>query len=227
VRSLLGAMRQPAGYLPIDISAEYLAQAATGLQHDHPRLVVRPLVADFTTEFDLPEPVPGVRRRIGFFPGSTIGNLSPPQALAFLRQAARHLRGGALLLGVDRIKAPELLHAAYNDAQGVTAAFNLNLLARANRELGCDFDLAHFSHSAFYNAGLQRVEMHLVSRCQQSVHLRGQRHELAEGDSLHTENSYKFSLAGVTELARSSGFEVGPVFSDPAGWFSLLWLVSP
>ena len=162
----------------------------------------------------MPAAPPGAGRRVGFFPGSTIGNFTPHEALHFLQLAAQVLRGGALLLGVDLVKDPAMLHAAYNDAQGVTAAFNLNLLARANRELGASFALEQFAHSAFYNAPLQRIEMHLVSRCRQQVEVDGQSFELDEGDTLHTENSHKFTIDGLRTLALRAGFRPGPVWTD-------------
>jgi dimethylhistidine N-methyltransferase len=175
----------------------------------------------------LPARLPGSGRRVGFFPGSTIGNFTPDEALPFLRMAARALAGGALLLGADLVKDPAILHAAYNDAQGVTAAFNLNLLARANRELGADFALDRFAHSAFYNAPHQRIEMHLVSRCQQSASLCGHRFDIGEGESLHTEYSYKFTIDGLRRLARQAGFEPGPVWTDRERLFSVHWLYAP
>ena len=137
------------------------------------------------------------------------------------------LRGGALLLGADLVKAPGMLHAAYNDAQGVTAAFNLNLLARANRELGTDFVLEQFAHSAFYNAPLQRIEMHLVSRCRQQVRLGEEIYAFEEGETLHTENSYKFTIDSLRTLAVRAGFRPGPVWTDPQRMFSLHWLHAP
>lgn len=225
VRLLLQAFEQPARYLPIDISGEYLAGAAAQLRAELPGLDVRPVVGDYTQALELPR-MEG-KRRIGFFPGSTLGNFTPQEAQAFLERAATVLRGGALLLGADLVKDPHVLHAAYNDAQGVTAAFNLNLLARANRELGARFALDQFAHYAFYNAPLQRIEMHLVSRERQSVQLGGQRFELEEGESLHTENSYKFTIAGLRALARQAGFRPGPAWTDPQGLFSVHWLHAP
>ena len=152
VRLLLDAMDSPRRYIPIDISGEHLEQAAVALKADYPSLQVKPLIADYTQAFMLPAALPESEQRVGFFPGSTIGNFTPVEAVQFLRMAATVLRGGALLVGADLVKDPSVLHAAYSDAQGVTAAFNLNLLARANRELGADFDLDQFAHSAFYNA---------------------------------------------------------------------------
>jgi dimethylhistidine N-methyltransferase len=227
VRLLLDAMDAPLRYVPIDISGEHLAQAAQGLGTDYPRLQVLPLVADYSQAFSLPPAMAGMRQRVGFFPGSTIGNFTPVEAVKFLTMAGNVLRGGALLLGADLIKDPAILHAAYSDVQGVTAAFNLNLLARANRELGADFDLSKFAHSAFYNAPQQRIEMHLMSRVRQVVHLAGQAFEFEEGETLHTENSYKFTIDGLRALAVQAGFTPGPVWTDSQRLFSLHWLVAP
>jgi dimethylhistidine N-methyltransferase len=226
VRLLLRAFEAPARYLPIDISGEHLRDAAAILRNEFAGLRVEPVVADYSQPFAL-APHAGPGRRIGFFPGSTIGNFTPGEALDFLRRAAEILRGGALLLGADLVKDPHVLHAAYNDAQGVTAAFNLNLLARANRELGANFVLPQFAHYAFYNAPEQRIEMHLVSRADQVVTLAGERFAFAEGDSLHTENSCKFTIAGLRALARQAGFRPGPVWTDPDRLFSVHWLHAP
>jgi dimethylhistidine N-methyltransferase len=227
VRLLLDAMDRPARYLPIDISGEHLAQSAAALQRDYPGLDVQPVVADYTQRLLLPAHVPGAGQRVGFFPGSTIGNFTPQEALHFLQVAGQVLRGGALLLGADLIKEPAVLHAAYNDAQGVTAAFNLNLLARANRELGTRFVLDQFAHSAFYNAPQQRIEMHLVSRRRQKVALGGECYELDEGEALHTENSHKFTVEGLRALAMRAGFRPGPVWTDDDRFFSVHWLHAP
>lgn len=227
VRLLLQALERPARYLPIDISGEHLAAAAAGLRADFPQLDVQVVVADYTQRMLLPAPAPGAGRRIGFFPGSTIGNFTPQEALAFLQAAAGVLRGGALLIGADLVKDPAVLHAAYNDAEGVTAAFNRNLLERANRELGTDFDPRQFAHYAFYNAPQGRIEMHLVSRRRQVVTLAGTRHAIAEGMALHTENSYKFTVEGLRSLARRAGLRPGPVWCDPGRLFSVHWLEAP
>jgi dimethylhistidine N-methyltransferase len=226
VRLLLQAFERPARYLPIDISGEHLEAAARLLRTELPQLDVRPVVADYTQGLVLP-PATGAGQRIGFFPGSTLGNFTPDEALAFLERAAGLLRGGALLLGADLVKDPRLLHAAYNDAQGVTAAFNLNLLTRANRELGTRFAIDQFAHYAFYNVPLQRIEMHLVSRRKQSVTLHGESFEFDEGESLHTENSCKFTVEGLRALARRAGFRPGPVWTDPQHLFSVHWLHAP
>jgi dimethylhistidine N-methyltransferase len=227
VRLLLDAMDEPARLLPIDISGEHLARCAVELQRDYAGLDVQPVVADYTQRLLLPAPLPHAGRRVGFFPGSTIGNFTPEEALHFLVVAGQVLRGGALLLGADLVKDPGVLHAAYNDARGVTAAFNLNLLERANRELGTDFDLSKFWHSAFYNAPRSRIEMHLVSRERQCVQWGGERFDFAEGEAIHTENSYKFTIEGLHALAVRAGFRPGPVWTDPDRMFSVHWLYAP
>lgn len=226
VRLLLDALERPAVYRPVDISAEHLAGAAGALRHDYPGLDVQPLAADYTQALPLPPRVAG-RRRVGFFPGSTIGNFSLQEARDFLRGAATALRGGGLLLGADLVKDPGVLHAAYNDAQGVTAAFNLNLLARAERELGCERVPEGFAHSAFYNAPLQRIEMHLVARRAQAIRLDGRTYEFDEGETLHTENSQKFTVAALQALAAQAGFVPRAVWTDAQHWFSVHWLQAP
>lgn len=227
VRLLLAALEQPARYLPIDISCAHLLHAAQRLAQDFPHLDVFPIAADYTHRLSLPPPLAHAGQRVGFFPGSTIGNFTPQERLQFLKTAAQVLHGGALLLGVDLVKNPATLHAAYNDAQGVTADFNLNLLARANRELDCNFALAQFAHYAFYNAPQRRIEMHLISQCRQHVQLAGQCYELANGDSLHTENSYKFSLDDLHEQSIQAGFTPGPVWTDVDQLFCVCWLYAP
>ncbi|MBI2768108.1 MAG: L-histidine N(alpha)-methyltransferase [Burkholderiales bacterium] len=224
---LLDAMDAPARYLPIDISGEHLAAAAASLRAEYPGLDVQPVAADYTQRLLLPATLPGAGQRVGFFPGSTIGNFTPEEALHFLQVAGQVLRGGALLLGADLVKDPAVLHAAYNDAQGVTAAFNLNLLVRANRELGSGFQLDQFAHCAFYNAPQQRIEMHLVSRCRQQVAFAGQWHEFEEGETIHTENSCKFTVEGLRALAAKAGFRPGPVWTDSQKLFSVHWLYAP
>lgn len=224
VRLLLDALERPRAYLPIDISGPHLLAHAAALAKDYPDLAVIPVPADYTASLRLPPPQSGARRRVGFFPGSTIGNFTPDEALAFLRHAARLLQGGGLLLGVDLVKAPEILHAAYNDSQGVTAAFNRNLLHRINRELGGDFVPERFAHYAFYQPELRRIEMHLISRAAQSVAIGGAHYDFAEGESIHTENSYKYSLPGLRRLAEQAGFRSTAVWCDPQRLFSLHWL---
>ena len=214
-------------YVPVDISVEHLAGAVELLRADYPGLDVRPLAADFTRPLTLPARDAVPARRAGFFPGSSIGNFTPEEAEAFLREAAVLLAGGGLLIGVDLVKDPAVLHAAYNDAEGVTAAFNLNVLARANRELGADFDLDAFAHYAFYEPRRQRIEMHLQSLRRQQVRLCGRVFDIAEGESLHTENSYKYSIEGFRDLARRAGFQPKAVWCDDRRWFSVHWLQGP
>jgi dimethylhistidine N-methyltransferase len=223
VRVLLDAIDAPARFVPVDISGEHLMNAADELRAEHPALDVCPVVSDFTRPLALP---PAAGPRVGFFPGSSIGNFDPPQAAALLRRFATLLAGGGLLIGVDLVKDPALLHAAYNDSAGVTAAFNLNLWARANREAGADFDLAQWAHAAFYNAPLHRIEMHLVSRRAQRVTVSGVAFDFAEGDSVHTENSYKYTVPGFQALAREAGFAPLACWTDPARSFALHWLAS-
>lgn len=227
VRVLLDAMEAPARYIPIDISGDHLAHAADILQKDYPLLEIYPVVADYTAPLTLPSLRKDNAQRIGFFPGSTIGNFSPQEAAAFLKMAGKLLRGGALLLGADLIKTPRVLHAAYNDTQGITALFNMNVLARANRELSANFDPEKFEHCAFYNAPLQRIEMHLVSRFHQTISVCDEHFEFEEGETLHTENSYKFTINSLHKLAKEAGFLPGPVWTDPGGLFSLHWLNAP
>jgi dimethylhistidine N-methyltransferase len=221
VALLLDALERPRAYEPVDISGDYLHGVAESLRSARPELTVHPIVADFTTPFALPG---GDARRVGFFPGSTIGNFDRPEALSFLRRAARLLKGGGLLIGVDLVKEPARLHAAYNDSAGVTEAFNKNLLVRANRELDANFDLDAFAHYAFYNPGQQRIEMHLMSLASQCVSLCGRRIFFAEGETIHTENSYKYTVEGFTALAEEAGFVSRKVWRDAEQLFSVHWL---
>lgn len=224
-RLLLEALDRPRRFVPIDISGEHLMASAEALRELFPVLEVMPVVADFTRPETCLLRDSGARR-VGFFPGSTIGNFVPEQACEFLASAARLLRGGGLLIGVDLVKDPRLLHAAYNDAEGVTAAFNRNLLVRANRELGCDFRVERFHHYACYQPLHQRIEMHLVSACRQTVSLGEHRFEFLDGESLHTENSQKYTLDGFRALAIRCGFEPRACWSDERGLFSVHWLVA-
>ena len=223
IRLLLAALSDPASYVPVDISRDHLMQATSSLAHDFPRLRIGPVCADYTQPFALPH-LPGTRplRSVGFFPGSTIGNFTPEEATEFLRRAARLLgRGSMMIIGVDLPKDPAILHAAYDDAAGVTAAFNLNLLHRINRELGADFDPAAFRHEARWNAVESRVEMHLVSRIRQTVTLGADRFEFALGESIHTENSYKYGIETFSRLARAAGYATMVAWTDAAALFSI------
>jgi dimethylhistidine N-methyltransferase len=207
-RILLDAAPQLGAYVPIDISPEALSEAAEAIRRDYPGLVVAPLAEDFTTALQLPAEIAG-RPAAGFFPGSTIGNFTPEEAHRFLLGARRLLGAGAqFLVGVDMVKPERELVAAYDDALGVTAAFNKNLLARINRELGGDFDLDAFDHRARWNAGESRMEMHLESLKDQQVEIAGQRFRFAAGETLHTENSHKFTVEGLARLAQAAGWRL-------------------
>jgi dimethylhistidine N-methyltransferase len=223
VRILLDAMDAPAAYVPIDISAEHMRSAASALRADYPGLDVVPMAADFTRAVHLPADLPG--RRVGFFPGSTIGNFTPPEAADFLRQAGETLGEASLLvLGVDLRKQVGRLEAAYNDAAGVTAAFNLNLLHRMNRELGGTFDVAAFRHRAFFNPVESRIEMHLESLADQTVEVAGQGVKFGAGETIHTENSYKYSVDDLEALAGRAGWKVQERFTDTDGLFAVFCL---
>ena len=224
VRLLLDAVVRPRAYLPIDISIDCLLASAARIDADYPDLIVKPVIADFSRPLALPPVTRGARRRIGFFPGSTIGNFTPEAMLRFMRNAARLLRGGGLLVGVDLVKDPAVLHAAYNDAVGLTAAFNRNLLARANRELGAGFDLTRFHHHACYNPSLQRIEMYLVSAARQQVRIAGRAVSFVEGEAVHTENSHKMTIEGFRCLAAKAGFAPRAMWCDVQRLFSLHWL---
>jgi L-histidine N-alpha-methyltransferase len=215
-RLLIGALR-PAAYVPIDISPDALQDAARRLAREFPWLEIVPVPGDFSRPLQIP--VSRKKPSVVYFPGSTIGNLTPEEAHAFLSMS----RGVAakMLVGVDLKKDPALLHAAYNDGLGVTAAFNLNLLARINRELGADFDPRRFRHYAFYNPALGRIEMHLVALAAHDVKLGEHRFSFAAGETIHTENSYKYSLEEFRALAAKAGFRSAKVWTDARGRFAL------
>ena len=217
---LIEALR-PSPYIPVDISADALRHAAAKLRRLFPWLDILPVHGDFTRPLKIPV-AQAKGRRVVYFPGLTIGNLTPEQAHAFLRMTRGQVGpNGAMLVGVDLKKDASVLHAAYNDAEGVTAAFNLNLLARINRELGGDFSLRRFRHYAFYNPALGRIEMHLVSLVPQAVNIGNFRFSFDAGESIHTENSYKYSIEGFQALARRAGFRGRMVWTDSKGLFSL------
>ena len=221
VRLLLQRIPQLGAYVPVDISAEFLGQEAARLRAEHPGLTVVPVAADFTKPFAVPAQLRELPRA-GFFPGSTIGNFDPEDAAAFLRHAAGVLGPGApFVVGVDLVKDEAVLNRAYDDAEGVTAAFNLNLLARMNRELGADFDLEAFAHHAFYDADKRRIEMHLVSRKAQEVRVAGRTIAFDEGETIHTENSYKYTLAGFRQLATEAGWRGVEAWTDEDRLFSV------
>ncbi len=221
VRILLDALAAPSAYVPIDISREHLLAAAAAIQADYPALAVEAVCADYDQEFDLPA-VSGAGRRAGFYPGSTIGNLEPEDAQGFMAKwAARLGQGAMMLVGVDLRKPAAILEPAYDDAQGITAEFSKNLLVRANRELGSDFDTRHFRHRAVYHPAQGQVRIDLVSTTDQSVTVAGQRFDFALGEAVHVENSNKYTVAGFRTLTRSAGFEPVAVWTDPAELFSV------
>ena len=223
VRILLEALARPAAYVGIDISHNQLLEATERLAADFEALAVYAVCADFARPLDLGVlgPVPGARR-VGFFPGSTIGNFGPEDARDFLAGVARTVGpGGLMVIGVDLKKDPALLTAAYNDSQGVTAAFNLNLLARINRELMGDFDLAAYEHRALYNETAGCIEMHLASRVEQEVTVAGGRFRLARGETLHTENSYKYDVPQFQAMAQRANWIPVRVWVDERRLFSI------
>lgn len=207
-RIVLDALPALAAYIPLDISQSALEEAAASIRADYPKLDVRPVLGDFSALPSLPDDLPS-GRRVGFFPGSTLGNLERDEAVRLLASSCRMLGEDALfILGVDLIKDRETLEAAYDDAQGVTARFNLNLLERANRELGTDFDLTAFRHRAVWNEACSRIEMHLEAVRDTQVTLDGMTYDFAGGETLHTESSRKFSRDQIEQLASASGWSV-------------------
>ncbi len=223
VRILLDALPDIAAYTPVDISKDHLIRSAASLARDFPKLKVIAVCADYTRPFEIP-PLPDApdAERVVFFPGSTIGNFPREQAESFLAATARVIGpGGALLIGVDLRKDRRVLEAAYNDSKGVTAAFNMNLLARINRELGADFDLAGFRHRAQYDEAAGRVDMHLVSLRRQSVHVDGATFAFGKDEAIHTELSYKYALDEFRALARAAGFTPVESWTDEKGLFSV------
>jgi len=220
IRVLLDSLH-PAVYMPVDISAEHLRDSASHIARDYPEMQVEAVCADYSASLHLPD-LPQEATRAAFFPGSSIGNFEPPAAVDLLRDVGEVLGpGGAMLIGVDLKKDLQRLEAAYNDTRQLTAAFNLNLLARINREADADFDLARFAHRAFYNEAEGRIEMHLVSTCDQQVHIDGQRIKFGAGETIHTENSYKYSLEEFRELGAEAGYEAEQVWTDERKLFSV------
>ncbi len=221
-RLLLDAVAAISAYVPIEINRELLLNCARDLSARYPGLAIYPLAADFTAPFQLPDAI-STSPVLGFFPGSTIGNLLAADAVRFLVHARKGLGSrGQLLLGIDLVKAPDRLKAAYDDAQGITAAFNKNLLVRINRELVGDFSLEDFAHEARWNDACSRIEMHLVSRRAQIVTVGGRRFSFAKGETIHTENSHKYTIAGFAELAGTAGWSLTSSWQDEVGYAVLL-----
>ena len=225
VRILLDAHDDHIIYMPLDISREHLEQAAQAIVRDYPEVEVVAVCTDYTSGLDLPG-WDNYDRRIFFFPGSTIGNFEPPEARAFLtRIAERQAPGDEMIIGVDLVKDPAILEAAYNDEEGVTAAFNLNVLKHINRVLGLDFDPSSFSHEAVFNAKASRIEMHLRSSSRQSIVIGDRTIVFEEGETIHTENSYKYTLDSFEELIGPTGFHLEQTWIDPRQLFSVHRLV--
>lgn len=211
-----------ASYVPIDISEEHLLKTANALRAAYPTLRIEPVAADYTQPFTIPDDPDHRRKRVVFFPGSTIGNFEPQEAQSFLAQIADVAGpGGGLLIGVDRKKDVAVLERAYDDPEGVTAAFNRNLLVRLNREVGADFDLDRWAHKACYNSDEGRVEMHLVSLGDQTVHLGGQAFSFQDGETIHTENSYKYAPGELEALADNAGLTLVHDWADERHWFGV------
>lgn len=224
-RLLLDHVPDPAGYVAIDLSSEQLSESARQLRNRYPSLEIWPLAVDFTEPFDLPPISKPNVRRIVFFPGSTISNFGSDQAIPLLKHMAQLAApGGAVLLGVDLKKDPKIIVPAYNDSEGVTAQFNLNLLARINRELGADFHLDDFYHDAIYNKDVGRIEMYLKSRKALHVRIASHTFHFQKGEGICTEHSYKFSIEQIRELGRAAGLELVKWWNDDRDYFSIQYL---
>lgn len=226
IRLLLENLQKPAGYVPIDISEEHLLDSVTTLAGDYPGLRILPVYADYTKSFTLPLFNFPSSKIVVYYPGSTIGNFTPGEADKFLKKISEFTgTGSGLLIGVDLIKDTDILDKAYNDKAGVTAEFNLNILMRLNREADSDFDLSEWGHLAFYDSEESRIEMHVVSKCDQLVHINGTRIPVDEGESILTEYSYKYTLEGFRSLV-SDSYRVETVWTDKDNLFSVQYLVA-
>ncbi len=221
-RMLLDHLRNPIAYVPVDISKQSLTESAEALSRAMPNLEILPVCADYLQPIKLPTPSRRPDHIAVYFPGSTIGNLKPDVARHFLERVCRLCgKSGGLIIGVDLQKSRQLLEAAYNDRAGVTAAFNLNILVRANNELGADFDLEHWRHRAVYNEEASRIEMHLISETEQLAHLGGHEFHFVPNDKIITEFSYKHTVDGFAALAGSAGFQLAHVWTDPQELFAV------
>ncbi len=226
-RILIEHLDQLAGYVPIDISKEHLFLSTEKLERDYPDLDVWPVHADYSSEVHIPVDKASYDRIVFFFPGSTIGNFRPGEAVEFLKRMGRTAGpGGGLLIGVDLKKDKQVLEAAYNDAAGVTAAFNLNVLERANREAGANFEVSQFEHRAHFNEEEGRIEMHLYSTRAQAVQIGPNTFTFSAGESIHTENSYKYTIPEFSALSERAEFKVERVWTDQNCYFSMQYLVT-
>lgn len=214
-RLILDSLENPRAYVPVDISIAQLMDVAADLSEEYPTVAVLPVCADYTSRFQLPDLPPETRSKLAFFPGSTIGNFHPQQAVRFLSRVAHVLgSGGSMVLGVDRVKDATVLNAAYNDSRGVTAEFNLNILTRLNHDLGAEFETDSFEHRAFFNEEASRIEMHLRSRVAQTVCVAGEPVYFEAGETIWTESSYKYSLDALEGLVAAGGFSIVNLWSD-------------
>lgn len=221
-RMLLDHLQNLIAYVPVDISKQRLTESAAALSREMPELEILPVCADYLQPLELPTPSRKPAHIAVYFPGSTIGNMQPEEARHFLQRVARLCgTSGGLIIGVDLQKSSDILEAAYNDGAGVTAAFNRNMLVRANRELGADFDLSRWRHRALYNQEAARIEMHLLSEGKQTVHLGGREFDFAPGEKIITEFSYKHTVEGFAALAASAGFQLARVWTDPQKLFAV------
>ena len=226
-KMLLNHFSQLAAYVPVDISREHLFNSAENLNRNYPNLVIFPLWSDFTKEFSLPLVSNGFSQKLAYFPGSTIGNFYPAQAVDFMRNVASLVgTGGGFLVGIDLQKDTKVLNQAYNDRKGITAAFNLNMLAHINRNFHADFNVNLFEHHAFYNQQAGRIEMHLVSKQDQMVTINGIGFNLYKDERILTEVSYKYTIEGFTKMAEQAGFDVSTVWLDSKKYFGVLYLVA-
>lgn len=219
-RILLDKFDHLGGYVPIDISASFLNETASKLSADYPHLPMFPVVGDFLSDISLPYELIS-SPKVGFFPGSTIGNLETSEAISLLKRAREWNNVSAFILGADLVKDPDILVRAYDDAAGITAKFNLNLLSRLNHECGALFDLSSFGHEARWNADLSRIEMHLVSSIDQKVQLGNVELSFISGESIHTESSHKYTKESIDELARQSGWKVSELLTDEDELFAV------
>ena len=223
-RILLEELEAPAVYVPIDISKKQLRQSTALFHQLFPQLEILPVCTDYLQPFDLPSPLHRAARKIVYFPGSTIGNFEPRESTEFLRRIVDLCdKNGGLLIGVDLQKDPDVLERAYNDSQGVTAQFNLNLLRRANHELQADFDLERWRHRAIYNSAAGRIEMYLISEIDQTVHIANHEFRFRSGEKITTEFSYKYTPQGFTVLASAAGFEFARMWTDEARLFGVFY----
>jgi dimethylhistidine N-methyltransferase len=223
---LIAALEAPRLYVPVDISGDFLDQAVISLRHRFPNIGIWPIVADFTEDFEIPAGIP-LKGRSAFFPGSTIGNLDHAETVSFLRRIQRHVGPrGTAVIGADLTKDVRILRAAYNDSRGVTAEFNLNLLARINRELDGDFRLDRFVHEARWNSVNSAIEMHLVSTQAQTVTVDGQSFDFAAGESIHTETSRKYGVKTLSAIVESAGWYIDEMWTDARQSFGVFGLAS-